>query len=64
MLNKFILNKDHYETETLLEFKNCQIVQVNQVNQVNEDNDYVFIKVNDTILNKFSDIKKEIIKVI
>jgi hypothetical protein len=56
VLDKVLLKKDHYATELLLEFKNCEIIQ--------HDSDYIYIKVNDSILNKFSEIKNDIVKII
>ena len=52
---KIIQKKDHYETELFLEFKNCKI---------NFDEDWVFIKIDENINNRFSEIKKNIIKII
>jgi hypothetical protein len=56
VLNKVLIKKDHYETELSLEFKNCEIIQ--------HDNEYIYIKVNQNILNTFSEIKKDIIKIV
>jgi hypothetical protein len=56
VLNNVLLKKNYYETELSLEFKNCEIIQY--------DNEYIYIKVNDIILNKFAEIKKDIIKII
>jgi hypothetical protein len=56
VLTKVLLKKDHYETELSLEFKNCQVI--------NHDNEYIYIKVDQSILNKFSEIKKDIIKIV
>jgi len=56
VLTKVLLKKDHYETELSLDFKNCEIIQ--------HDNEYIYIKMTDIISNKFSEIKKDIIKII
>ena len=53
MLTKVVLKKDHYETEFILEFKNCEIV--------GNDSEWVFIKVKESKLNE---LKKDIIKII
>ena len=56
MLNKIILKKDHYEIDYVLEFKNCEIVYT--------DSECVFIKVNEIILKKIIELKKDIVKII
>ena len=56
MLNKVVLKKDHYETELILELKNCEIVYT--------DSECIFIKINEIILKKTIELKKDIIKII
>ena len=55
MLTKVVLKKDHYETDVILEFKNCEIVNI--------DSEWVFIKVK-VNESKLNELKKDIIKII
>ena len=53
LLDKLSLKKDYYQTECYLEFNNCEIV-------LDTNPEWIFIKVNQSILNQFSEIKREI----
>ena len=49
---KLLFKRDHYETEIVLDCKNCKILESNQ--------EWTFLKVEDEVLNKISEIKRKI----
>ena len=49
---KSIFKKDHYETEVILESFNCKVLEI--------DKEWVFLKVEDSILKRLETLKNEI----